>query len=214
MIWKKYIKIRALGTDETDGIFDGKIVVQEKVDGANFSFFLDDDKLIFASRNMVMIDKKNAGNWKAMFPVTEAFNQHKDKFNPNYLYVGESTQKHTISYDLIPGFIGYDIWDEETELFLDWKDTKEIFESLGLEFIHIHFEKDGNKITIEKLQECIKDSAYKDGPAEGVVIKNYNKLDGHDRQIFAKIVTDEFKESNRKAFGGTDQPKRRIIPLY
>ena len=202
MKWKKYIKIKALGTLETEGIFDGKVVVQEKVDGANFSFFVEDNKLTFASRNMVMVDKKNAGNWKAMLPVTEAFNQHKDKFNPNYLYVGESTQKHTISYDLIPGFIGYDIWNEETESFLYWKDSKVIFESLGLEFIHVHFERDGSEIIMEELEECIKDSAYKEGESEGVVIKNYNK------QIFAKIVTDDFKEQNRAVFKGTNQPPK------
>ena len=208
MKWKKYIKIRALGTDETEGIFEGTCVVQEKVDGANFSFYVENNKLLVASRNMVMVDKKNSGNWKAMLPVTEAYNQHKDKFNPNYLYVGESTQRHTISYTDIPNFIGYDIWNEETESFLDWKDTKKEFASIGLPFIHVHFEREGSEITIEELRECIKNSAYKDGPAEGVVIKNYNELDGHDRQMFAKIVTDEFKESNRKAFGGIDQPKK------
>ena len=171
MKWKKYIKIRALGTEETDGIFNGKVVVQEKVDGANFSFFVEDNKLTFASRNMVMVDKKNSDNWKAMLPVTEAFNQHKDKFNPNYLYVGESTQRHTISYMDIPNFIGYDIWNEETESFLDWKEAKKEFESIGLSFIHVHFEREGSKITIGELRECIKNSTYKRRMPDICIIK-------------------------------------------
>lgn len=208
MKWKKYIKIRALGTDETEGIFEGTCVVQEKVDGANFSFYVENNKLLVASRNMVMVDKKNSGNWKAILPVTEAYNQHKDKFNPNYLYVGESTQRHTISYTDIPNFIGYDIWNDETESFLDWKEAKIEFESIGLSFIHVHFEREGSEITIEELEECIKHSLYKEGDAEGIVIKNYSKLNKYDNPLFAKIVTDSFKEQNRAVFKGTNQPTK------
>lgn len=202
MKWKKYIKIKALGTLETEGIFEGKVVIQSKVDGANFCFFVEDDKLMVASRNMVMIDKKNSGNWKAILPVTEAFNKYKDKFNPNYLYYSESMQKHTITYDEISDIVCYDILNIETGLFLDWKEAKKEFESIGLPFIHVHFERDSSKITVDEIKECIQHSPYKKDGDEGVVIKNY------DRQLFAKIVTDDFKEKNRAVFKGTNQPPK------
>lgn len=209
MIWKKYIKIKALGTIETEGIFDGKVVVQEKVDGANFCFFLNNNELTFASRNRVMVDKKDSKGWNAILPVIEAYGLYKDKFSSKYLYIGESLQRHTIKYnDDVPGFIGYDVWNTETELFLSWKEAKEEFESIGLEFIHIHFERDGSKISIEELEECIKNSAYKDGSAEGVVLKNYSRLNKFKQPLFAKIVTDEFKEKNKLAFGGSNQPPK------
>lgn len=199
MKWKKYIKIRALGTDETDGIFDGMCVVQEKIDGGNFSFFIEDNTLIVASHNGVRNDLTQK-EWKALLPITEAFSNNMRYLNPNYQYYGESMQKHTLKYpDDIFGFIGFDIWDIESESFLKWKDAKKEFKLIGLPFIHVHFERDGSEITIEELNECIKDSAYKEGESEGIVIKNY------DRQIFAKIVTDSFKEKNRKVFKGTFQ---------
>ena len=208
MKWKKYTKIKALGTDETEEIFEGVCVVQEKIDGGNFSFYVENNKLIVASRNMIMTDKIDPKGWEAIPVVTEAFEKYPELFNPNYLYVGESLQKHTISYDSIPGFVGYDIWNEETESFLHWKDSKGIFESFGLEFIHVHFERDGSEITIEELEECIKHSSYKEGDAEGIVIKNYSKLNKYGNPLFGKIVTDDFKEQNRAVFKGTNQPPK------
>ena len=208
MKWKKYTKIKALGTEETDEIFDGLCVVQEKIDGGNFSFFVEDNELIVASRNMVMTGKIDYKGWKAIPVVTEAFEKCLKLFNPSYLYIGESLQKHTISYDSIPGFVGYDIWNEDTESFLNWKDSKKEFESLGLEFIHVHFERNGSEITTEELEKCIKHSLYKEGDAEGIVIKNYSKLNKYSNPLFAKIVTDDFKEKNRAVFKGTNQPPK------
>ena len=200
MIWKKYPKIRALGSPETEGIFDGNIVVQSKVDGANFSFFLDDGKLIFASRNKIMLDKKDPKSWIGMVPIMSSFERCPEKFNPNYIYVGESLQKHSIAYLDIPPFLGYDIWDIRTELFLDWKNSKSEFKSLGLNFINVHFEANGNRVTIEEIKECINKSPYREGGDEGIVVKNYEK------QIFAKIVTDDFKEKSRAIFKGGNRP--------
>ena len=198
----KYPKIKNLGTDETYGIFDSTCVIQEKVDGANFHFWLDEGNLVFGSRNKSMEDKKDPKGWSGMVPVLSSFNDNPELFNQNYQYYGESMQKHTIAYSKIPNFVGYDIWDKKTEQFLDWKIVRDEFTKLNLPFIHVHFERDGSEITVEELNECIKNSAYKEGESEGIVIKNY------DRQTFAKIVTDSFKEKNRQVFKGNSSPPK------
>lgn len=198
----KYPKIKNLGTSETDGIFDGTIVVQSKVDGANFHWWLDNGELIFGSRNKSIEDKKDPKGWLGMIPVMKSFNDNPKLFNPNYQYYGESMQKHTITYDEISDVVCYDILNIETGLFLDWKEAKKEFESICLPFIHVHFEKDSSEITVDEIKECVQHSPYKKDGDEGVVIKNY------DRQIFAKIVTDDFKEQNRAVFKGNKQPEK------
>lgn len=39
------------------------------------------------------------------------------------------------------------------------------------------------------------------GNGEGIVIKNYDYYNGHGNQIWAKIVTSEFKERHHKSMG-------------
>ncbi|MDP2692222.1 MAG: hypothetical protein Q8O88_01120 [bacterium] len=59
-------------------------------------------------------------------------------------------------------------------------------------------------ITVEELQQkypvfiddIVPQSAYARDRAEGIVFKNYTK------QIFAKYVTEKFKEVNKETFGG------------
>lgn len=204
---QKYPKIKALGSQETVGVLDGMVVIQSKVDGANFRFKIEDSKLVIGSRNNIMNNVTADSKWKAVAPVMKAFKQYPEKFNPSYQYYGESMQRHSISYDNIPGFVGFDIFNEETEMFLHWKEAKKEFESLGLEFVNVHFEKPGNEITTDDLYECIKNSPYRDGADEGVTIKNVERLSKYGTPLYGKLVTDSFKEQNRKTFGA-GQPKK------
>jgi len=109
-------------------------------------------------------------------------------------------QKHTISYENIPDTIGYDIFDLERNEFWDWKKAKRAFEFIGIPFINIHYEGIGREITIDKLNEFIKNSPYRKEGDEGIVIKCYTKKNIFERPLFAKLVTDEFKEENKKVF--------------
>lgn len=204
----KYPKIKHLGTVELNDIFDGTVVVQSKVDGANFHFWLDNNKLIFGSRNKSMEGKTDPKGWLGMVPVLEAFERYPENFNIDYQYYGESMQRHTIVYNNITDFVGYDILNVKTGLFLNWKDTKKEFESLGLVFINVHFEKHGSEVTIEELEKCIEKSPYGENGDEGIVVKNYDKLNKHGEVLFGKIVTDDFKEQNRAVFKGTNQPPK------
>lgn len=109
---KKYKKIRTLGHRENENIFtvnDDKIIIQEKLDGSNFRFWREGDKLIFGSRNVNNLDKNNH-----QFSATINYLKEKidvDKLDPDIIYIGEAMKKHSINYDWgnIPKFIGYDV---------------------------------------------------------------------------------------------------------
>lgn len=203
----KYPKIKILGDKSNEGILTtpGKVVIQEKIDGANFAFYVEDDILCFCSRNQNLTDSEQIEetgipqHWKGIEPILTSWQKDPTQFEEDFRYVGESMQRHTIKYtDDIPGFIGFDILHIDTMTFLDWKEAKIEFEKLNLPFINVISEinvDEINTVTIDHLKSLYQKSAYRDGMAEGIVIKRY------DMQIFAKIVDDSFKEKNREVFG-------------
>lgn len=202
MTFIKYPKIKHLGDKETLGLFSpGPVVVQEKIDGANFAFFIENDTINFSKRSSNLTDgetlqknKDKSTKWLAITSIMEVYQKNPEKFKKNLYYFGESMQKHTLAYDDIPGFVGFDVYDLETHEVLDWKIAKKAFESLGLPFIHVHFEKDGSEITVGELKELIKTSTYRKGEAEGVIIKRYDKKNVYGRQLYGKILAEQFHE--------------------
>jgi len=217
MTFHKYTKIKTLGDPENEGILTipGKVVTQEKVDGANFAFFVEDSVLHFCSHNQNLTDSEQIEktgipkNWKAIEPVLNIWKETLEKFNEDLYYYCESCQKHTISYDDIPGCIGFDILNLYDGEFLDWKLAEIEFKCLGLPFIHIYEEKESTEITVDYLKSLYQTSAYRDGTAEGVVIKRYDVKSKYGKPLFAKIVDDDFKEKNREVFGGGDPIHRK-----
>jgi len=221
-IFIKYPKIKIFGDRSNEGILaiPGQICIQEKVDGANFGFYVEDDVLWFSSHNQNLTDSEQIAKtgipkgWKGIDPVMKSWENDPTMFNPNLYYYGESLQKHTISYDDIPGFVGFDILDINDDKFLDWNITKRLFKNMNLSFINVICELSTDKeITIDYLKSLYEKSAYKEGSAEGIVIKNY------DKQLFAKIVDDKFKEQNRSLFGHDNEPKKltnenKIVEIY
>ena len=224
-IFIKYPKIKILGDRSNNGILTtGKVVIQEKVDGGNFGFYVENEILYFASHNQNLTDSEQIEktgipkNWKGIEPVMKSWENDPTQFDESLYYYGESLQKHTMKYnDNIPGFIGFDILDINDDKFLNWNISKQLFEKMGLEFINIYAVIDINDLLsykkyINYLQSLYQKSAYKEGSAEGIVIKNY------DKQLFAKIVDDKFKEQNRKVFGHGEIKKStnedKIVETY
>ena len=226
----KYPKIKILGDESNKGILTtpGKIIVQEKVDGGNFGFYIKNDVLYFCSRNQNLTDSDQIAKtglpktWKGIKPVLDSFKKDPLMFDSDLYYYGESLQRHTISYDDIPGFIGFDIFqidlgsdiyrDIPTGHFFNWKWSKKCFEKMELPFIHTYHEiSTEEEITIEYLKSLYQKSAYRNGKAEGIVIKRY------DTQQMAKIVDDAFKEKNHKIFGKPQQKQvieDKIVNIY
>jgi hypothetical protein len=214
MEFKKYHKIKKLGDDENKDIFfnsDDEIVIQEKIDGANFRFFINDGKLIFGSRTRQLTSNEGEDtNIQKSFQrcIDYIREQTKDvDFSMRHLqgliFYGENCVKHTLSYDWdkIPPFLGFDIYDINREEYLCYEQVKDIYLTI-LHLPVVPLFKICKASDITKIDDgLVPVSLYapKSNPkqkAEGLVFKNYK------RQIFAKYVRDEFKEENSKVFGG------------
>ena len=66
MVFNKYVKIRQLGHEENEDIFKNPkddIIMEEKIDGANFRFMLSKGNIIFGSRTQELDDENIEKNW-------------------------------------------------------------------------------------------------------------------------------------------------------
>ena len=119
------------------------IVIEEKVDGANsgISYY---DKLLLQSRGHYLtggyrerhfdLFKTWANNWS---------NQFKDVLGERYVMYGEWLfAKHTVFYDKLPHYwMEFDIYDTETETYLDTPRRQEMLKSLPfVESVKVLFE--------------------------------------------------------------------------
>jgi hypothetical protein len=209
MEFSKYKKIYRIGHDETIGVLEGNVYLQEKIDGGNFRFYVsENNKIIFGSRTQQLTsneceDSNVAKNFKRVVEYIREQTKDIDLSNyKNYIFYGEACFKHTINYDWenMPLFLGFDVFDTNLNLFLYPEISKEIFRELNLKFVPgLGIKSNFNPELIN--DDLVPESVYAlkssiDKQAEGIVIKNY------DKQIFAKYVRDKFKERNAEAFGG------------
>lgn len=220
MTFKKYPDIERLGHEDNKEIvlFDtDTIVIEEKVDGGNGSFWLEEDNTIhFGSRNRDLTSDQDiktfSGFQKQLREHLTTLESNGVKINPDYIYYIEWMARHTISYTKAPFVIGLDIrlkhsMDNEGCGFFLGRDSREQ-EFNRLNIINTPLVWRGIVAELKKLNiyDLIPQSNFYDGKAEGIVIKNYIRKHIHENhQLYAKIVTDEFKENNKAVFGGLKQ---------
>lgn len=208
---KKYPKIKRIGDKENKGIFKSgkKVIVTEKMDGANFRFKIEENNFWYGSRNKVELGDNKKQFKEAIVYIEEKtnpgeLNEEAEKIigHENLTFFGECMTRHSLSYDWenVPGFLGFDIFDHDLREFVPFDKVKEIYNSVGLEVVPKIEEIDVKSFAgIEDYS--IPDSEHRDGIAEGVVFKNYSN------QLFAKLRSEEFMEENNKTFG---QSKKHV----
>jgi hypothetical protein len=216
MGFKKYPDIERLGNEDNKDILlfpEDTLVIEEKVDGGNGSFWFDEDSSIhFGSRNRDLTlendDKAFARQQIQLKEHLEKLNQEGIGLNVDYVYYIEWMAKHTISYTSAPFVIGLDIRikhanNQEGFGFFIGRDAKEQeFKRLGIECVPCIWRGTVKELKELNIRELIPKSKYYDGFAEGIVIKNYTRKHPHENhQLYAKVVRDEFKEDNKAVFG-------------
>lgn len=187
--------------------FDGKVIVQEKIDGSQFSFGLIDDTLWCRSKNM-MIDPHQPEKMFVKACETVIHLQEEYGLTPGWIYRGEflGKEKHNaLTYERVPEqyIILYDI-DQGGRDYVSTATLRQESWRLYLEFAPILGVLDSQTPTLEELQKYLKRPSILGGRVEGVVLKNYSRYDDHGNLLMAKYVSSEFKESHRaKEFKAT-----------
>lgn len=171
-----------------------ELVVQEKVDGSQFVFGINEDTGKFRAqtrrRNVLTMDDGHMGLAVANLQPQE------DKLNPNWVYFGEclTKRKHNrIAYSRIPrGFLVlFDIFDSESGVYIPRGRLEEEAASLGIEVVPELYSGPFSEMpTFEELLD--RESFLEGHNIEGVVIKDYTN------KSFFKVVSQEFQEISQQ----------------
>jgi len=204
-MFKKYVHVERLGSDEVGGILHGECYVFPKIDGTNASVWMDGDELCAGSRQRKLdLEDDNAGFLAWVLEHAgefEAFFQE-----PGLRLYGEWLVPHTLrTYrkDAWRQFYIFDVYSDAEERYLHYAEYSSFADALPFPII-APIEIVTNP-TEEHLIGLLDRNTYLiadgNGAGEGIVIKRYDFINEWGRTTWGKIVRNEFKERNLKAFG-------------
>ncbi len=177
---KQYPAIPSLENASETLLTTGHLWFLEKIDGAPLRFQLQESGLIqFGDRNRVYTDADSIPD--SYQHAVRYVREHLDRDAlreavtdvESVVFFGEATHRHTIEYDWerMPSFLGFDVWSSETETFRPPDATVGIFDRLGLESVPV-VDREVRPRDFNPDTYSIPDSAWYDGPAEGIIIRN------------------------------------------
>jgi len=215
-----YSSIYALGHKEleTAGLFSGHVVVEEKVDGSQFSFMRTaDGEFTCRSKNKDQSDAPDKMFEQAVANVRELPLLH------GWIYRGEvlNKRKHNaLFYDRVPvkNVVVFDI-DVGIEDYLAPDKKAEECERLGLECVPMFYSGtwppvllDGPLDSMTALTQLLERESFLGGPKiEGVVIKAYGLFGRDKKTIMGKYVSEAYKETHRESWGAANPQAGDII---
>lgn len=211
-----YPSIYTLGHRYLNDLLDGPVVVEEKVDGSQFSMSRDlDGKLHVRSKGQDI----HLGAVPQLFNHAVATAEALD-LNLGWVYRGEYLAKpkhNTLTYSRIPKqhIILFDVM-VGPEVYMNPHDKRVEANRLGLEVVPTFYE--GGLIRVDEAfvkGNLDSESILGGCKVEGFVIKNYNRF-GIDKKILVgKFVSPEFKERHggewKKANPGTGDVVQNLI---
>ncbi len=190
------------GTPREDKVLDGAemrallshpLVVEEKVDGANLGFSVDEAGMLRCQNRGRYLDLDDAtGQWKPLKRwLSTRHYQLAEALAPHLMLFGEwCYARHSLYYTSLPDwFLAFDVFDRATGQFWSTAKRNELTHALGIVSVpecgHGHF-------TLAELKKLLGRSLLTDGPAEGL----YLRREGDDRLLErVKLVRAEFVQA-------------------
>lgn len=210
MSFHKYMHLERLGTNEVDGIDVGTCYVFPKLDGTNASIWVDEDgKLQAGSRNrQLSVGSDNAGFYNWVLENEDWFMGFFED-HPHVTLYGEWLVPHSLKTyrdDAWRRFYIFDVFNRNNGVYMEYDRYKLALDDHGFDYLApLAIVRNGDDETFEKCLEknthYIKEGC---GTGEGVVIKNYSWENQYGRVVWAKLVTNAFKEVHHKEMGAPE----------
>ena len=209
----KYQHVERLDKDnvEVEGLLDGPVYVQPKIDGTNTSVWKEEDGLHFGKRSQAMGEGDDNRGVKAKYQndqrYIDFFNEH-----PDVILYGEWLVKHTISSYLADAWNKlyiFDVCKEDADgNIIEWIPYEEYsawLSAYGIEYVPVIAYL--TKPTMEGLKDYVENNHYllpEGQVGEGIVVKRYDYINPYGRTTWGKIVRGEFKTKSKSAFKGNE----------
>ena len=225
--FRKYQHLERLGTDSVENILDGMCHIFYKIDGTNASVWWHEGEIKFGSRNRVLsLENDNAGfmAWGTQQESLKKFQALFDE-SPGLVLYGEWLVPHSLKTyrdDAWRNFYVFDVFDRINDSYMVYEDYQELLTCYDLNYIPpLAVIKQPTVDNIFNFLEKSNQFLVKDGAGsgEGIVIKNYDYYNKYGQQVWAKVITNEFKEVHHKVMGaplvnGTKMVEEAIVEKY
>lgn len=211
-----YPSIFAAGHRLLADIFAEPVLVEEKIDGSQFSFGIDElGVLRCRSKGAEVYDSETDVTQHKMFDSAVAtVKDLRSSLMPGWIYRGEYLSRpnhNTTSYNRVPTrhIILFDI-ERGVQDFMSWENKAQVANALGLDVVPCLYH--GMITSAEQLKSLIPNESILGGTkVEGVVAKNYSRF-GQDKKILiAKVVRDGYKEENRLSWKVRNPSQNDIV---
>lgn len=209
--WHSYPKIFNMGHPGIRELFDDEVLIEEKVDGSQFSFGIFNGELRARSKGkQLVLDAPEKMFTKAVETVKELAPLLKDGHTYRAEYL--SKPKHNSNeYGRVPAkhLILFDVSPSE-EVYFSYEDKANEAARLGLDVVPRVFE--GKVENFEQFHAFLeKESILGNCKIEGLVVKNYKKFGADKKILLGKFVSEAFKEQNDKNWKETNPGKADIV---
>lgn len=212
-----YSTIWHLDHGRIEGLFVGPVVIQEKLDGSQFSAGVLNGELVFRSRKVTI----NPVAVPDLFrPAVDTFQtlHEQGRLVEGWVYRGEAIcrERHnTLKYERVPngGFVLFDI-EMKPGVFLGPGAVQSYASNLGLECVRTYFEGETNLDDVRgnvPAWLAMGSTLGQSVEPQGIVVKNYNVFTPEKKVAMGKFVTVAFKEKHQVSWREQNPTRRDII---
>ncbi len=207
--YHSYPKIYAIGHSALKELFLDDVLIEEKIDGSQFSFCKMESGLRCRSKGAQLNVEYPESMFREAVEIAKTLNLRDGwTYRAEYL----KTPKHnSLAYDRIPEkhLIIFDVNTAEEE-YLQYEEKKNEATRIGLECVPIlHNGRVDNPETLLALLDTT--SILGGQKIEGFVIKNYKRFGSDKKALMGKYVSENFKEVHSKEWKNSNPSTNDVI---
>ena len=214
--WHGYPKVYNLGHKYIREIFSDDVLIEEKIDGSQFSFGRFGGILKCRSKGCSINPDYPEKMFKLACDYVKSLDFVDNSLHDGWTYRGEFLAKprhNSLVYERVPlhNIIIFDINTGEED-YLSYEQKKEEAQRIGLETVPLLYNgKIGSPDEVINLLD--RTSILGGQKIEGFVVKNYNKFTDDKKAMMGKLVSEAFKEVHQKEWKNTNPGALGIIEL-
>ncbi len=183
---------KILTRQQAHELLAGRVVVEEKVDGANIGWSVEGDTLRVQNRGSYLREDSCGRQFGSLWPwLSPRAARLREALAPGLILFGEwCAAVHSVEYDELPDwFLGFDVYDREAGVFWDTARRDALLAELGLHGVP---RLRTGVFTFAEIEGMLTTSRVGSGPAEGLIVR----VEGEGCTLArAKLVRAEFTQA-------------------